>query len=96
MEEQLNMSDEDMKAKLEQEAYANGLEKAPEDEDDDTCEILEKSKKYVEDTEKMKKIFDSYKKKQKEKEAEENKEKEKRKEEIKKIDDEDSELKKAL
>lgn len=50
VEAQLNMSDEDMKAKLEQEAFESGLEKAPEDEDDDTCENLQKSKKYSEDT----------------------------------------------
>lgn len=84
VEEQLNMSDEDMKAKLEQEAFENGLEKAPVDEDDDTCENLEKSKKYREDTEKMRKIFEDYRKKQKEKEDEENREKIKRKEEISK------------
>ena len=40
VEAQLNMSDDDMKAKLEQEAFESGLEKAPEDEEDDTCEIL--------------------------------------------------------
>jgi hypothetical protein len=43
------MSREDYKRKLEAEEIEAGLEKAPEDDDDDTCEVKDKAEKFVGD-----------------------------------------------
>lgn len=62
VEEELSMSKEDLKKKLEAESN-QGTEEGPKDEDDDTCEILAASTKYREDQQKMKQMFVDYKQK---------------------------------